>query len=313
MTSLELPLRIGTRRSLLARAQAQLVSNQLRTRHEQLRYDDAIELVLIQTTGDRVQDRPLAEIGGKGLFTKEIDVALLDRRIDIAIHSMKDVPTILPDSLTISCFLPREDPRDALISGNGQDLANLPSGSLIGTSSLRRRAQILAFRPDLMVGPLRGNVDTRLEKVSAGSVDATLLAVAGLKRLGKEDVITEIISTDQMLPAISQGVIGIQSRHSDDAIRNLLIPLNHEPTETVVCAERAFLTQLEGSCETPIAGLGTLNANGTMNLEGLIAAPDGTKIITERIEGVISDAQRLGKELGLNLLKKTGSGYLVGR
>mgnify|MGYP001197648168 CR=1 FL=1 len=311
MTTFELPLRIGARRSPLAQIQAKLVSDRLRTIHGLLAEEGAVETVLIQTEGDAVRDRPLSEIGGKGLFTKEIDRALINGRIDVAVHSMKDVPTVLPESLTIPCLLPREDPRDAWISFSGLSMAALPAGASVGTSSLRRQAQILARRPDLHVEPLRGNVDTRLKKLNLGEVDATLLAYAGLKRLGQEDVITEILSSDEMLPAIAQGAIGAQCRRTDDQVLGFLMPLNHSSTEIAVQAERAFLARLDGSCETPIAALCTLDGVGGLHLSGLMATSDGTEVIEGKIEGVHADGRKLGEELGARLLARAGPNFLT--
>ena len=313
MTPFKLPLRIGTRRSPLARAQAEIVSGLLRTKHEILRQNGALELVFIQTTGDRVQDRPLSAIGGKGLFTKEIDLALEDGRVDIAVHSMKDVPAILPDGLIISCFLAREDPRDALISANGTTFESLPAGSLIGTTSLRRRAQILSLRPDLRIKGLRGNVDTRLKKLGDGVVDATLLAFAGLRRLGQQDIVTEVMSTEQILPAVAQGVIGLQSRQSDEQISKALIPLNDAHTEIVVRAERAFLKYLNGSCETPIAAFGTWLDDSNIVLTGLLASPNGTEVVSDKIEGSFKDADKLGSELAARLFVSSVGGSLTQR
>ena len=307
MTAFKLPLRIGTRRSPLARAQAEMVRAQLSKARNSLVAERAIELVFIQTTGDKVQDRPLGDIGGKGLFTKEIDTALISGHIDLAVHSMKDVPTILPEEITISCMLERGDPRDALISSSGVDLAGLPSGSSIGTTSLRRRAQILARRPDLLVKPLRGNVETRLEKLNAGVVDATLLAFAGLKRLGQTSVATEILSPEKMLPAVGQGAIGVACRRADDQVLEFLTQLNHDATKITVSAERAFLARLDGSCETPIAALSTLDKTGNLTMSGLIAATDGSVLIEDKIEGLSDQARQLGDELGARLLTKASS------
>ena len=307
MTAFKLPLRIGTRRSPLARAQAEMFRSQLSDVHGSLAAKDAIELVFIHTTGDKIQNRPLGDIGGKGLFTKEIDSALISGHIDVAVHSMKDVPTVLPEDLTISCMLEREDPRDALITSSGANLDGLPPGASIGTASLRRRAQILARRPDLVVRPLRGNVDTRLKKLNAGVVDATLLAVAGLKRLGQSSVVTEVLSPEKMLPAVGQGAIGVACRRANDQVLHLIMQLNHDATETAVRAERALLARLDGSCETPIAALGTLDKMGHLTLSGLIAAVDGSTLIEEKIEGVSAEAGRLGEELGARLLTKANS------
>lgn len=307
MPVFKLPLRIGTRRSPLARAQAQMVRVQLSRAHYLLAADSALEIVFIETTGDKIQDRPLGDIGGKGLFTKEIDTALISGHIDVAVHSMKDVPTVLPEDIIISCMLEREDPRDALISSSGVDMAGLPSGSSIGTTSLRRGAQILARRPDLLVKPLRGNVETRLKKLNAGVVDATLLAFAGLKRLGQSRVATEILSPEKMLPAVGQGAIGVACRRADDQVLELLTQLNHDATKIAVSAERAFLARLDGSCETPIAALSTLDKRGGLTMSGLIAAPDGSELIEGKIEGLSGQARHLGEELGTRLLTKASS------
>src|SRR5215472_1201524 len=223
-------LRIGTRGSPMALVQAGLVRDRLAAAHPELAAPGALEITVIRTTGDKVQDRPLAEIGGKGLFTKEIEEALLDRRIDLAVHSMKDVQTFLPDGLAIACLLPRDDPRDAFLSHKAKGLADLPAGSVIGTASPRRQAQILRRRPDLRVAPLRGNAGTRMRKLAAGECDATLLALAGLQRLQETDAIASILSTEEMLPAVAQGAIGIEMRAADESSRAWLAPLHHEPT-----------------------------------------------------------------------------------
>ncbi|MEA2779455.1 MAG: hydroxymethylbilane synthase, partial [Rhodospirillaceae bacterium] len=237
-------LRIGTRGSPLALAQAHLVGDRLAAVHAHL---PAPEIVVIKTTGDRVQDRKLEEIGGKGLFTKEIEEALNEGRIDLAVHSMKDMPTFLPEGLVIACLLPREDPRDVLFSPHAKNLKDLPRGARVGTSSLRRQAQVLALRPDVEVVMFRGNVGTRLEKLAAGQVDATLLALAGLIRLGQAERATAILSTEEMLPAVAQGAIGIEIRESDARTAGLLAPLDDPATEITVGAERACLAVLDGS------------------------------------------------------------------
>ncbi len=246
-------LRLGTRGSPLALAQANEVRARLIAAHPELAAEDAVEIVAITTTGDKIQDRTLAEIGGKGLFTKEIEEALLAGRIDAAVHSMKDVPTWLPEGLEISTILPREDPRDALFSTGGQDLAGLPAGSVVGTASLRRQAQVLLARPDLRVVPLRGNVQTRLRKLAEGQVDATLLAMAGLKRLGKSGEVSAVLAPEVMLPAVAQGAIGIEVRGDDASTRDTLAALDDADSAIRVAAERACLAVLDGSCRTPIA------------------------------------------------------------
>lgn len=287
-------LKIGTRGSPLAMAQAHEVRDRLAAIHDGL----SMEIVVINTTGDQVLDRRLSEVGGKGLFTKEIQEALIDGRIDLAVHSMKDVETWLPDETTLAVVLEREDPRDVFLSPRAKTFQELPSGSAIGTSSLRRQAQILHLRPDLRVETLRGNVQTRLRKLDEGVVDATLLALAGLKRLGNEGVAQSYIETDVILPAVAQGVIGIETRREDMRVRDLLAPLNHAPTWDRVTAERAMLAALDGSCHTPIAGLAELTDDGRLNLTGLVAMPDGSQLHKMSSDGPASDAEALGTALG---------------
>ena len=303
-------VRIGTRGSPLALAQSREVRARLIAARPELD-EDAVTITVIKTTGDRVLDRPLADIGGKGLFTKEIEEALLDGGIDIAVHSMKDVPTWLPDGLIIACLLPREDPRDALIARDGLGFTELPAGAVIGTASLRRRAQVLARRPDLKVVSLRGNVGTRLDKLAQGQVDATMLALAGLRRLGKADVVTAILDPSEMLPAVAQGAIGLECRAGDEATRELLALINHAETETRIAAERALLARLDGSCHTPIAGLAEL-AGDTLTLRGLIAKTDGSAVVDDVVSGPASEAEALGAELGARLLGRAGPGFLDG-
>ncbi len=265
-------IRIGTRGSPLALAQAHEVRQRLLDAHGLTR--GAITITVIKTTGDQVLDRPLAEIGGKGLFTKEIEEALLANEIDIAVHSMKDMQTALPDGLMIGATLPREDVRDAFVSLQYPSLEAVPAGSAIGTSSLRRQAQILHTRPDLNVVGFRGNVQTRLKKLQDGVAVATILAVAGLKRLKLEDRITAAIPTEQMLPAVAQGAIGIEIRSDDAAAAKAILPLNDPATALAVAAERAFLARLEGSCRTPIAGLAEVK-DGMLSFRGQVLSPDG--------------------------------------
>ncbi len=303
-----LPFRLGTRGSPLALAQAQEVRRRLGDAHPEMAEDGAVEIVVIKTTGDRIQDRALAEIGGKGLFTKEIEEALLADEIDAAVHSMKDVPTWLPDGLVVEHILPREDPRDAFFSPHGDSLAALPQGAKVGTSSLRRQAQVLIARPDLTVEPIRGNVDTRLDKLAAGTVDATLLAVAGLRRLGKAERITAALSVEEMLPAVAQGAIGLEIRAGDERSRSLLDGICCRDSGLRVAAERAMLEVLEGSCRTPIAGLAELSEDGTgLRLRGLLAMPDGSAVFRADLQGSVADPVGLGKALGQELLASAGS------
>jgi hydroxymethylbilane synthase len=252
------PLRIGTRGSPMALIQARMVRDRLAAAHRDLAASDALEIVIIRTTGDRVQDRPLYEIGGKGLFTKEIEEALIAGAIDLAVHSMKDVATWLPAGLDIVCLLPRDDPRDAFLSPRAKTLRALPHGAILGTASPRRAAQALNLRPDLRIVPLRGNAGTRIAKLAAGECDATLLSLAGLRRIGQEGAATSILSTDEMLPAPAQGAIGVECRIDDQRTRGLLAPLHDVEAEYRITAERALLAALDGSCRTPIAALAEL-------------------------------------------------------
>lgn len=265
-------LRIGTRGSPLALAQAQDVRRRLAAANG---LDlDAIAIEIIKTSGDRIQDRPLSEVGGKGLFTKEIEDALIAGSIDLAVHSMKDVATRLPDGLVIAAMLEREDVRDALLSPTVKTPLDLPKGATVGTSSLRRQAQILNLRPDLRVVGFRGNVETRLRKLAEGVAEATFLAMAGLRRLGLAGKATCAIPSEQMLPAVAQGAVGVEIRADDRRAARLLQPLRHRPTEICVSAERAFLARLDGSCRTPIAGLAEFR-DGSIRFRGEILSPDG--------------------------------------
>jgi len=292
-------LRLGTRGSPLALAQAHETQARLCAAHGWT--PDAVAIEVIKTTGDQVQDRALAEIGGKGLFTLEIEDALSQGRIDLAVHSMKDVPTELPPGLTIGCLLPREDPFDAYISPVAGDPRDLPLGAKVGSASLRRKAQLLALRPDLDVVTFRGNVGTRLNKLAAGEVAATFLAVAGLKRLKLAEHITRIMPADEMLPAVAQGAIGIETRENDGRVAALLAPLNDPQTQAAVTAERALLRVLDGSCRTPIAALALYRPDGSMSLTGRLASPDGRQLWEVRRDGAAADAARLGREAGLEL------------
>ncbi|CAH2073551.1 unnamed protein product [Thlaspi arvense] len=264
--------------SPLALAQAYQTREKLQSKHPELTEDGAIHIEIIKTTGDKILSQPLADIGGKGLFTKEIDEALINGHIDIAVHSMKDVPTYLPEKTILPCNLVREDVRDAFICLTAASLAELPAGSVVGTASLRRKSQILHKYPSLSVEEnFRGNVQTRLSKLQAGNVQATLLALAGLKRLGMTENVASILSLDEMLPAVAQGAIGIACRSDDDKMASYLASLNHEETRLAVACERAFLETLDGSCRTPIAGYAAKDEEGNCFFRGLVASPDGTR------------------------------------
>jgi hydroxymethylbilane synthase len=303
-------VRIGTRGSPLALIQAQEVRRRLSEAWPELAAPGAVTVVPIKTTGDRIQDRALADAGGKGLFTKEIEEALLSGTVDLAVHSMKDMPTWLPDGLTIPCLLPREDPRDALIAGGAKSLADLKSGAIVGTSSLRRQAQILANRPDLRVVGLRGNVETRLRKIAAGEADATLLALAGLKRLGMADRAGAILTPEEMLPAVAQGAIGVECRSADQRAHELLAALHDRPTGIAVAAERALLARLDGSCRTPIAALAVLDGEA-MRIDALIATPDGRRVLRTQRSGAHSNAAALGDDAGQELRRAGGSAFFA--
>jgi hydroxymethylbilane synthase len=269
---------------------------------------DAFEEHIIRTSGDAVQDRRLADIGGKGLFAKEIHEALLDRRVDFAVHSLKDLETALPDGITLACTMKREDARDALILGPGchkaeasEPLACLPSGARIGTASLRRQAQLLHSRPDLSVGLIRGSVQTRLEKISSGEFAASLLAIAGLRRLGLEHHAAIILDPDAMVPAAGQGIVGVTVRADDSELLELLAAIEDAEAKAVSTAERALLAELDGSCRTPIGGYARLLPNGDLHLTGLVAKEDGSFLLKRAVHGSAADAVRLGRELGASL------------
>lgn len=305
------PLRIGTRGSALALYQAGLVRDRLREAHPGLAAEGAIELVPIRTTGDRVQNRLLAEIGGKGLFTKEIEEQLLGGYIDLAVHSLKDMETYLAAGLEIGCVLPRDDPRDALVSRDSVPLMELPAGARVGTASLRRTAQLLRLRPDLAIAPIRGNVDTRLNKLAAGEVDALVLALCGLERLGKRDAASEILAPEQMLPAVGQGALAIECRADDAEVMRLLAPLNDAASAACVAAERGMLAALDGSCHTPIGGYATISG-GRLILHGLLLSADGKAERRGKSEGAIGDAVELGTELGMRLRRGAGPEFGLG-
>jgi len=298
-------LRIATRKSALALWQANYVQSLLREAHTGIE----IELVKIVTEGDRILDRPLAEIGGKGLFLKELERAMLDGEADLAVHSMKDVPANMADGLVLDAVLPRANPYDALVSRKGLVLSELPSGSLIGTSSLRRKAQLLALRPDLVVTDLRGNVDTRLKKLDEGQYDAIILACAGLQRLGLGARITETLRMPDWLPASTQGIIGLQCRRDDDYTRSLIKPLADTDTMVVASAERAVAQVLEATCQVPLAVHGVLE-NGIVKLKSMISSPDGRKSVQADGEAPAADAVALGRQVAADLLKN-GAGEII--
>ena len=300
-------IKIGTRGSPLALFQARETRERLVRAHGM---DPAeIEITVISTTGDRIKDRPLAEIGGKGLFTKEIEEALIAGEIHLAVHSMKDMPANLPEGLVIAAILPREDARDAFMSLSAASIGDLKHGALIGSSSVRRTAQLLRLRPDLKSVQFRGNVETRLRKLSEGVAEATFLACAGLNRLGLADKITCAMPIDVMLPAIAQGAIGIEIREGDEATRTLLAAINHMPSEIAVTCERAFLKALDGSCRTPLAGHATLNG-GTLSFRGHALTLDGVHCFETTRMGSTKDASRMGKEAG-NEVKAHGGALIA--
>jgi hydroxymethylbilane synthase len=306
MTQSTAPLRIGTRGSPLALVQARTVRARLAVT---LGVDEtAIELVIIRTTGDAIQDRPLAEEGGKGLFTKEIEEALLDGRIDLAVHSAKDMPTALPAGLMLTACLEREDVRDVFISRKAPSLADLPQGATLGTASLRRQAIAKRARGDLRVVPLRGNVETRLRKLDSGEVDATILALAGLKRLGLQHHATKIMHAHEFIPAVGQGAIGIEARENDTRTREILARIDHDDTSTALACERAFLGVLDGSCKTPIGGHANISG-GTIHFRGLIARPDGAAAHDVAGTGLRKDAIMIGGEAGRELKAQAGPGF----
>ena len=300
------PLRIGTRGSPLALAQAYETRERLSIAFGLSL--DSFEIVVIKTTGDKVLNRPLKEIGGKGLFTKEIEEALLQESIDIAVHSMKDMPVQQPDSLILDTFLPREDVRDAFVSRIHKSLADIPQGATVGTSSLRRKAQLMSKRPDLKIVEFRGNVQTRLKKLDDGVAECTFLAVAGLNRLKMEDIITAPISTDEMLPAVAQGAIGIERREKDIKVATMLEAIHNSTTGLLLSAERAFLEALDGSCETPIAGLAEFK-NENLRFRGEILKTDGSEVFSD--EQVVSkeDATLVGIEMAQKLLSQAGNDF----
>lgn len=302
-------VRIGTRGSPLALIQAGQVRDRICAANDLT--SGAVEIVVIKTSGDRIQDRALRDFGGKGLFTKEIEDALLSGSISMAVHSMKDVPTVSQDGLEIACVPQREDPRDAFISLKYASLEELPAGATLGTASLRRQAQVRRMRPDIEVVNFRGSVQTRLRKLGEGEADATFLAVAGLNRLGNRDKITRALATSTMLPAIAQGALGVEIRADDSATRSLLTPLHHADTANCIAAERAFLKRLDGSCRTPIAGHATLS-NGQLDFTGEILLPDGSGHFAVTASAPVSDAIAMGTDAGDRIIAEAGPGFLSG-
>lgn len=302
------PLIIGTRGSPLALWQARHV--RARLIEAQGMNQGAVDIRAITTSGDRIQDKPLRDVGGKGLFTKEIDEDLLAGDVALAVHSMKDLATQLPEGLCVAAVLPRADVRDAFLSPKAASLMDLPPGAVVGTSSLRRGAQVRRLRPDLRVVDFRGNVETRLKKLDEGVADATLLAMAGLDRLGLASRAAAIFSVEEMLPAVAQGVIAIMTRDDDEVTRALLAPLNDSATATATLCERAFLARLDGSCRTPIAGLAEID-DGTVRFRGLILTPGGAEWHDVEVTGGIEQAEQLGTEAGDDVLARAGPNFLV--
>jgi hydroxymethylbilane synthase len=299
-------IRIATRKSALALWQAEFVKAELEKYHANL----TVELVPMSTQGDKILDTPLAKIGGKGLFVKELEVAILEGRADIAVHSMKDVPVDFPDGLELHTICEREDPRDAFVSNRYKSIDELPSGAIVGTSSLRRQCQIKAQRPDLTIRDLRGNVNTRLAKLDAGQYDAIILAAAGLIRLQMPERITALMSAEQSLPANGQGAVGIECRSDDTLTKNLLAPLEHNETRIRVLAERAMNRKLQGGCQVPIGAYATVNGD-TLTLDGLVGALDGSVILKHQLTGNIADPEHLGEQLAEQLLAQGANTILA--
>ena len=299
-------LRIGTRGSALALWQAEWVKAQLLAAHEEL----AVELLVIKTTGDKILDVPLAKVGGKGLFVKEIEEALLEGKADLAVHSVKDMPAELPEGLHLAVMPPREDPRDALISRNGAGLEALPHGARVGTSSLRRAAQLLHLRPDLRIETLRGNVDTRLRKLESEGFDAIVLAAAGLKRMELNHVVSEYLEPERMLPAVGQGALGIETRTGDAFTNEVVASLAHPQTMTTVRAERAFLKRLEGGCQVPIGAHATMEGE-TLILTGMVADLEGVRLIRKELRGDAQQPEVVGERLAEVILESGGAEILA--
>lgn len=307
-----LPIRIGTRGSPLALRQTEMVAAAMQAKCPALSRPGAIEITIIKTSGDTTQtgDKPLSESGNKGLWTKEIEDALLANRIDMAVHSMKDMPTVLPDGLELAITMERADVRDAFFSPKAKTLDDLPAGAVVGTASLRRQALVLARRPDLKVVPFRGNVGTRLEKLAAGQVDATLLAAAGLERLGLLEKASSFIEPDVMLPAVAQGALAIEVRSADHDLKDVLQAIHCPRTGAQVLAERGFLEVLDGSCKTPLAALAVIEGD-QLWLRGLVARPDGSEVISTEIRGPVSEARALGLQAGKELKSRTPADFFA--
>jgi hydroxymethylbilane synthase len=306
-----LPLKIGTRGSPLALYQAHAVAAALRQTDPALDRDEAFEIVVIRTSGDRIQDRRLAEIGGKALFTQEIERALTAGEIDLAVHSAKDVETELTPGSLLAAVLPRADRRDAFIAPQYGSIANLPQGGTVGTASLRRQAQLLRLRPDLKVVLFRGNVETRLRKLADGDVDATFLAAAGLQRLGKEEAITALLEPAEMMPAAGQGAIVVQARESNPALLALLAQITHTSSAAEVRAERAVLASLGGSCDTPVGVMAVSDPSDSLNVSAVILRPDGSRVWRASASGSMADAESLGTEVGTSLAKQCDPDLLI--
>lgn len=302
------PIRIATRGSPLARAQAEEVAARLRSAHGLP--EEMTEVVVFQTSGDRIQDRALAEAGGKGLFTKELEEALLDGRADIAVHSAKDMPTVLPDGLVLTAYLEREDVRDAFLSRVAGSLAELSAGAVVGTASLRRQALVRRLRPDLKVVTFRGNVQTRLRKLEEGEVQATLLALAGLKRLGAEHEATGVLGLDDFPPALGQGAITVETRAEDARVIPLIAAIDHAPTAAALTCERAFLAVLDGSCRTPIAGHAVIDGD-RLRFRGLVLSPDGAQEFEAIAAGDAGDAEAIGRAAGEDIVARAGAEFLA--
>ena len=300
------PLRIGTRGSPMALAQTGMVRDKIVAANPGLE----TELVVVTTVADKILDRPLSEIGGKGLFTKELEQALFADEVDVAVHSMKDVETWLPEGLVIACILARDDPRDAFLSPRASGFADLPSGARVGTSSLRRAAQVLMRRPDLRIVPLRGNANTRMRKLEEGTCDATLLALCGLERLGMAGMARSVLAVDEMLPAVAQGALGIECREADAEVRALLAPLVSATATAELAAERGLLAELDGSCRTPIAALAQVRGD-RISLDGLLFLPDGSRHWAVHREGRAADADAIGRDAGAELKRAAGDVYFA--
>jgi len=310
MSEYTTPVKLGTRGSKLALAQAHMVRDTLRATIPELREEGAIEIVVVSTTGDQILDKPLTEIGGKGLFVKEIEEALFDGRIDAAVHSMKDVPTFLPDGLDCVAVMEREDPRDAFVSMKHGALDEMPAGAVLGTSSVRRAALIKARRPDLEIVQFRGNVQTRLRKLEDGVADATLLAMAGLKRLGMEHIATRPLSPEEMLPAVAQGAVGIEIRTADTGLAALFARINHAETWSRVIAERAMLAVLDGSCKTPICAYAELDGD-RIRVRGQVVALDGSESWADAETGAVDAAAAVGTRVGERLRAAAGEDFFA--